>query len=201
MKTLQITAVKVIFGENVKQPIVVFETAQGIDIARTPKQALLDLQNSGRALNLSPNMFNRGLSSVSLQDLGAFKKEIFSCQGATITGDINPFKAGDKFTYTAGHPALEDKLHPLYGKVKLGEQGTAEKDGVWVNLFLNIPQTMMERQIEANASATATLFASMFGLVPQSTTQVIDVNNGFDDDDVEESVTTEALGTTAKAGK
>lgn len=192
-KSLNIVGVKVIF--NIDRPIVVLQTSQGIDIARTPKQALLDLQNSGRALNLSPTLFNRGLGAVSLIDLGQFKKELFACQGATVTGDINPFKAGDKFTYSEGHPALTDKTHELYGKVKLGEQGTAEKDGVWVEQFLNIPQTMMERQIEANAVATASMFASLFGIVAPSAPQVI---NDFEEED-DAQVTKEALSTTKPA--
>lgn len=191
MKTLNIVAVSIIF--NIERPIVVLKTSQSIDIARTPKQALLDLQNSGRALDIDPNLFNRGIGAVGVVQLGAFKKALFGCQGATVSGEIRPFKAGDSFVYSEGHPALTDKTHEKYGKVKLGDKGVAEKDGVWVDQFLNIPQTPMERQMELNASATANLFATMFGLVPQQGSQeTIDVYE--EPETLEEQTSNEAVG-------
>jgi hypothetical protein len=192
MKTLNVTQVKVIFNEKVEKPIVVFVTAEGIDIARTPKQALLDLQNSGRGLDLSPNTFDRGLANVSNQQIGAFKKALFGCIGAQVSGEIKPFKAGDTYEYTEGHPALTDKSHPDYGKAKLGGYGTAENDGVWVDQFLSIPQSMLERQVEANANVLADRFAVMFGLAPQQTQQTtIDV---YEEPAEEEVISQEAIG-------
>lgn len=192
MKNYKIVQVKVIFGDNVKQPIVVFSTTSGIDIARTPKQALLDLQNSGRALSLDPHLFNRGIGSVSVQNLGAFKKELFKTVGAELSGDIKPFKAGDKFTYTEGHPALTDKNHPAYGTAKLGGQGIAEKDGVWVELFLNIPQTQQELLVDSISDKTASLFANMFGMTGSSASQeTIDV---YDEPTEEETISQEVVG-------
>ena len=190
MKTLNIVNVKTIF--NISKPIVVYVTAQGIDVARTPKQALLDLQNSGRALDVPANAVDRGVANTSLQVVGAFKKALFGTIGATISGEINPFKAGDSFIYGEGHPALTDKSHELYNKVKLGDKGIAKEDGVWIDGFCSIPQSAMERQIDANAQATAQLFAQMFGMVAQAPQTA--VTESYEDVEEEESPIAEALG-------
>lgn len=195
MRTLKISQVKTIFSDKVEKPIVVFVTVQGIEIARTPKQALLDLQNSGRALNLSPNLFDRGLGGVSVQDLGLFKKALFACVGAEVSGEIKPFKKGDTFIYTEGHPALTDRNHKNFG-VKLGDKGVAESDGVWVEQFLSIPETQQEALVDAIATKTAGLFANMFGMSVPSTTSapVLDVYE-TETDEEEQKVSDEAVGT------
>ena len=48
-KSLVIQAVRPIF--NIERPVVVFEVLGHEAIVRNPKQALIDLQNSGRALS------------------------------------------------------------------------------------------------------------------------------------------------------
>lgn len=198
MKTLKIVQVKTIFNENVKKPIVVYVTAQGIDVARTPKQALLDMQNSGRCLLLPSNALDGGIVNANQMVLSIFKKELFKLVGATVSGEIRPFKAGDTFVYTEGHPALTDKTHEQYNKVKLGDKGVAEGDGVWIDGFLNIPLSHSEREIEAYAEAKA--FASIFGM---GTTDVHSSSTNTDDfespeDTPEEMVSKEAIGSSTK---
>lgn len=147
--TKQITGVKVIM--NIAKPIIVFQLAGHADVARNPKQALTDLQNSGRALGITGTNDPR------------FVDELHNCVGATLSGDLKPFKAGDEYVISEGHPALTDRNHPLFGKVQLGDKQRAETDGVWVEGFLSIPQTLMERQLKANASAYANVMMQFMG--------------------------------------
>lgn len=147
--TKQITGVKVITG--IAKPIIVFTLAGHPDVARNPKQALTDLQNSGRALDIA-----------SVND-PRFAKALHSCVGALLSGDLRIFKAGDEYAITENHPALTDSNHPLFGKVKLGDKQRAENDGVWVEGFLSIPLTLAERQMEMNAGAYASIMAQFMG--------------------------------------
>lgn len=148
----QITGIKAIM--NIAKPIVVFQLAGHPDVARNPKQALIDLQNSGRALNVT-----------SVTDVN-FVKALHNTVGATLSGDLRVFKAGDEYTVTEGHPALTDKNHALYGKVKLGEKLRAEGDGVYVEGFLSIPETDAEKMRGAIAEKTAEFMASLLGITP-----------------------------------
>lgn len=147
--TKQITGVKVIM--NIAKPIIVFQLAGHADVARNPKQALTDLQNSGRALGIASTNDPR------------FVEEIHNCVGALLSGDLRAFKAGDEYTIGEGHPALTDRTHPLFGKVNLGDKQRAEADGVWVEGFLSIPKTDAEKLRGMIASETGRLMAQFMG--------------------------------------
>ena len=95
------------------------------------------------------------------------------------------------FVYSEGHPALTDKSHEKFNKVKLGDKGIAEKAGVWVEGFLEIPETLQEMEVEAYANARAR-FANMFGL-SQIATQEATVDD-YDEPTEEETISQEAIG-------
>jgi len=190
-KSLTITGVKNI--ANIAQPIIVLEVQGHPAIVRNPKQMLTDLTNSFRCVGVT-----------STQD-PRFAQELGKLFGATLTGDLRAYKAGDKYVVTEGHPALTDRNHKDYGKVKLGEQLVAEKDGVWVEGFLSIPKTFAEQQLEANATAYASVMAAFMGItaptatfVPETTTADSFVPEGVDNTPEQELVDA-ALGT--KKGK
>ena len=148
LQSFKVTGVRVIIREV--NPCVVFEVAnaKGVkadSIVRGMKQSLIDLQNSGRALRLPADLFDVHPLKISL-----FKKEMFTnacndCVGAIITGDITPMKAGGHYTIKAGHPALTNPAHPLFG-ITEGTEVLIEKDGSpYVDGFLSIPLTDKER--------------------------------------------------------
>lgn len=173
MKTLLITNVRTIF--SITKPIVVFDVAEGESIVRNPKQALIDLQNSGRALKLRPNALANGIESLNATDRETFIESLMDCVGATLTGDITPVKKGDTYVANEYSSVITDKNHKLYGKVKLGEVVTVEEDSSpRVEGFLSIPLSTMEKQVRANAREMASLMAGMFGFnapVAQAPTQ------------------------------
>lgn len=139
----QISNVK--FITNIPKPVVVFELAGHPAVVRNLQQALTDLQNSGRALNVT-----------NVND-PRFRKACIDTVGATLNGDLKVFKAGDKYTVTAGHPDIAT------GIAKEGDTKIAEKDGVWVEGFLQIPLTMLERQMEMNANSYAEFMGNLLG--------------------------------------
>lgn len=162
MKNLQITGVKTIFATD--KPVIVFETASGASILRAPKLALIDLQNSGRALTLPTNCLDRGLEYLHPAQKQVFVQELLRCKDATIYGNINEYKAGDTYAVTKGHPALTDPKHKDFGKVKKeGDTLIAEKDGIWIEGFLNIPFTDKEMLRQDLTQAGAMSLMAMFG--------------------------------------
>lgn len=161
-KSLTITNVRPIF--NIERPIVVFEVAGNEPLVRNPKQALTDLQNSGRALNINVNDFAGGYANANPLAKAQLVEALFACNGAVVTADITNIKAGDSYTVTAGHPALTDKNHKDYGKVKEGGQLKAEKDGVWIEGFMSIPLTPAEMLRKELAVAGAATMLQMFGI-------------------------------------
>ena len=204
-KSLRITGVKTIF--NIERPIVVFEVQGHEPIVRNPKQALIDLQNSGRALELNVADFAGDLKYVNPALKGILTKALLRCTNATLSGDIKAFKAGDKYEITKGHPALVDKNHPMFNKVKEGDTLSAEKDGVWVEGFLSIPETQDEMLREEIGSQIAKSFIMMYNFAPPavaSTPALIANPLGIADEDenVEDEATAEAIGNkTAKTTK
>ena len=166
-KSFQIANVRPIF--NIDKPIVVFELVGGDAIVRNPKQAITDLQNSGRALDINPKAFVGGIEGLDANTKAKFISALFDCNGAVVTGDVTNTKAGDKYVIRAGHPALTDATHASYGKVKEGDSLVAEKDGVWVDGFLSIPlteQEKMRRDVSGNISSALMAMYGFGGATP-----------------------------------
>jgi hypothetical protein len=173
MKTLSITNVRTIF--SIAKPIVVFDVAEGESIVRNPKQALIDLQNSGRALKLRPNALANGIESLNAVDRETFIESLMDCVGATLTGDITPVRKGDTYVANEYSSCIADKNHKLYGKVKLGEVVTVEEDSSpRVEGFLSIPLTQAEKLNRGISREVAGLMSAMFGFsAPVAQTQVV----------------------------
>lgn len=178
-KSLQITGVRTIF--SITKPIVVFEVGNHQAIVRNPKQALTDLQNSGRGLRVSPNALANGVEGLNPVDREAFIDALLACQGKTLTGDIQAFKAGDEYTVSAGHPALTNENHPMFGQVKEGSKLKAEADGVWIEGFLSIPVMPEERLMQESARQFATVMAQMFGFAGNTPQAVPAIGGGEGD--------------------
>lgn len=202
MKTLTITNVRTIF--SIAKPIVIFDVAGHDSIVRNPKQALIDLQNSGRALDLKPTALNSGVENTPQATVKLFVEALHETIGANLTGDITAYKAGDEYLVTENSQAVNDSKHPLYGKVKVGDKAKADNDGVRVEGFLSIPQTFQERQIKANANSMTTAMLAMFGFAGATgNTAPIANDQPFDKDadDDESNAFTEGVGKTAKQTK
>lgn len=173
MKTLTITNVRTIF--SIAKPIIVFDVAEGESIVRNPKQALIDLQNSGRALKLRPNALANGVESLNAIDRETFIECLMDCVGATLTGDITPVKKGDTYVANEYSSCITDKNHKLFNKAKIGDVITVEEDSSpRVEGFLSIPLTQAEKLNRGISREVAGLMSAMFGFsapVAQASTQ------------------------------
>lgn len=165
-KTLTITNVRTIF--SIAKPIVVFEVEGHDDIVRNPKQALIDMQNSGRALGINPNEFNSGVEGLSGETRADFITALLGCNGAKLTGDISALKAGDAYVITKGHPALEDPKHKHFGEVSEGGTLKAETDSIRVEGFLSIPLTEKELYRRDVSKDIAKMMMATLGLASQA---------------------------------
>lgn len=161
-KSLKITNVRNIF--TIEKPIVVFEVENHEALVRNPKQALIDLQNSGRALSISPNALDNGIEGVSQKVKAEFIEALLDTVGAEVTGEISRTKAGDKYTPNETHPIFTDKKHPKFNTIKLGDSLVAEKDSVWVEGFLSIFLTEKEKFRREASKEYAKAMMAMMGI-------------------------------------
>lgn len=160
--TAFITVVKTVFNHT--KPVVVFELSNGTTLFRYPKQALIDLQNSGRALNLPANVLDRGLSALTPYEKQDFQTALIECANAQLTGDIISYKKGDEYEITAQHPSITDKSHIDFGKTKVGDKKVAENDGNRIEGFLFIPLTEAEKLRRDMSVNMAKAMMQMYGL-------------------------------------
>jgi len=127
-------------------------------------------------LNLSPNALDRGLSALSPFEHNDFQTALIECANAQLTGDIITYKAGDEYEITAQHPSITDKSHPDFGKTKVGDTKTADKDGSRIEGFLFIPLTEAEKLRRDMSVNMAKAMMQMYGLgnapVPMAVTPI-----------------------------
>ena len=132
-------------------------------IARTCKQAVLDLHKSARGTNIPEKLFDNGYASANTAIARLFANEIIGLVGKTGFGDVTPYKAGDTYEATA------DSIKVKAGVAQVGDTLTADKDGSRVEGFLSFPLTQQEvfmDKVIANASGNS--LAQLLGFAPIS---------------------------------
>ena len=159
-----INRVRAILG--IESPIIVLDiVGQEQGIPRTPKQFLLDLQDS----HLIPSNI-KDINNPMVQDA------MIDLKGGTVSGNVEFFKAGSKYKAHENSSVITNPEHPLYGKVKLGQEVEREKDGSRVEGFLSLDRSFVAKQTRANASAlSAQMMEALGGATPQATTNHAEV--------------------------
>lgn len=128
-------------------------------IARTCKQAVLDLHKSARGTNIPEKLFDNGYASANTAIARLFANEIIGLVGKTGFGDVTPYKAGDTYEATA------DSLKVKAGVAQVGDTLTADKDGSRVEGFLSFPLTAQESlQRELIATSGVAFLAQLMGM-------------------------------------
>jgi len=195
-QNLLVTGVRVIpVNSKVARPLVVFSVQGHDDIVLAPNQALIALQNSGRAVGI--------VDAMSPQAQLEYHKLI----GVVANGEFSYHKAGDTYLIDENHPAITGNTHKLSGQVKVGDKVPYEQDGFRIEGFLAFPFTQGELNRMAIADKVAEGFLASFGISSFALPQVVNpVTNttSNDDDDVREPVdmtTTEAFGAPVTASR
>lgn len=128
-------------------------------IARTCKQAVLDLHKSARGTNIPEKLFDNGYASANTAIARLFANEIIGLVGKTGFGDVTPYKAGDTYEATA------DSIKVKAGVAQVGDTLTADKDGSRVEGFLSFPLTAQESlQRELIATSGVAFLAQLMGM-------------------------------------
>lgn len=140
-------------------------------IARTCKQALLDLHKSARASRIPEGLFNNGYNSANPVLRRQFVNEVIALVGKVGIGDVEVYKAGDTYIATA------DSSRVKAGQANVGDTLLAEKDGTRVEGFLSFPLTdseLMRRDLVADMGANlALMFAGSMGLASTTIEPVV----------------------------
>ena len=131
-------------------------------IARTCKQALLDLHKSARGSKLPAKLFDNGYSKANAMLVRQFDNEIIGLVGKTGIGDIETYTAGDEYVATATSAKV------ISGVAKVGDTLQADKDGTRVEGFLSFPllaDELMRRDLISEMASTMALnFQAMMGI-------------------------------------
>lgn len=123
-------------------------------LLRSPKQFLAELRNSA--------LIGANVTSLNHPMVGVVRRGLV---GGVVFGEVDFHKAGSSYVIDEGHPSITDKNNANYGKVKVGDQLTREKDGFYADGLLSYQlneraETILVNAVVANSIADE--FDAMF---------------------------------------
>ena len=131
-------------------------------IARTCKQALLDLHKSARGSNIPADMFTNGVASANPLLFNQFRNAIIGLIGKTGFADVSFHEAGEAYIATEESSAVKA------GEAKVGDTLHTLKKGSRVEGFLTFPLTDLENAQRAfmDSANPMVLMQGLFGITP-----------------------------------
>ena len=129
-------------------------------IARTCKQALLDLHKSARGSNIPADMFTNGVASANPLLFNQFRNAIIGLIGKTGFADVSFHEAGEAYIATEESSAVKA------GEAKVGDTLHTLKKGARVEGFLTFPLTDLENAQRAfmDSANPMVLMQGLFGI-------------------------------------
>jgi hypothetical protein len=129
-------------------------------IARTCKQALLDLHKSARGSNIPAGLFDNGVASANPLMLNQFRNAIIGLINKTGFADVAFHEAGDDYI------ASEESTAVKNGEAKVGDTLKTLKKGSRVEGFLTFPLTDLENAQRAfmDSANPMLLMQGLFGI-------------------------------------
>lgn len=129
-------------------------------IARTCKQALLDLHKSARGSNIPADMFTNGVASANPLLFNQFRNAIIGLIGKTGFADVSFHEAGEAYIATEESSAVKA------GEAEVGDTLHTLKKGSRVEGFLTFPLTDLENAQRAFMDSTnpMVLMQGLFGI-------------------------------------
>lgn len=196
MKTLKISKVSVIphnrSGEVIN--IVAIRNAGKPAIIRSFDQFVTDLKESFLIDNDVDSVYDPEVRDV-LADL----------QGGTVSGEITFHKAGDPYRIEENSAAVTNPNHKLYGKVSVGDEVEAEKDGSRVtDGFLTLKREATAQVIHKSSNSYAKLRIKAEGFMSAMLESVKSNGNAVvteADFELDEDIAAEVTGEAAAAKK
>lgn len=129
-------------------------------IARTCKQAVLDLHKSARGANIPAGLFDNGVASANPLMLNQFRNAIIGLINKTGFADVEFHEAGEAYIATEESTAVKN------GEAQVGDTLYTTKKGSRVEGFLTFPLTDLETA-QRNAMEMAdpmVLIQALFGI-------------------------------------
>jgi len=129
-------------------------------IARTCKQALLDLHKSARGSNIPAGLFDNGVASANPLMVNQFRNAIIGLINKTGFADVEFHEAGDSYIATEESTAVKN------GEAKVGDTLLTLKKGSRVEGFLTFPLTDLENAQRAfmDSANPMLLMQGLFGI-------------------------------------
>ena len=129
-------------------------------IARTCKQALLDLHKSARGSNIPAGLFDNGVASANPLMVNQFRNAIIGLINKTGFADVEFHQAGDEYIATEESTAVKN------GEAKVGDTLLTLKKGSRVEGFLTFPLTDLENAQRAfmDSANPMVLMQGLFGI-------------------------------------
>lgn len=145
MKTFNVIAADIITKQGIEAFVGLTVTVNGKQeqLARTCKQALLDLHKSARASNIPSGLFDNGVDSANPIMLNLFRETIIGLVGKTGFADVMFYEAGTEYVATDVSSAV------LRGEAKVGDILFTDKKGSRIEGFVTFPLTDLENAQKA----------------------------------------------------
>lgn len=129
-------------------------------IARTCKQALLDLHKSARGANIPSGLYDNGVEKANPLLHNQFRNAIIGLVGKVGTADVDFYEAGAEYIASEVSSAVKS------GDAKVGDVLFTEKKGSRVEGFMSFPLTAEEQIIEQMVANNANaILDRIFGVV------------------------------------
>lgn len=131
-------------------------------IARTCKQAVLDLHKSARGANIPAGLFDNGVASANPLMLNQFRNAIIGLINKSGFADVEFHEAGEAYIATEESTAVKN------GEAQVGDTLHTTKKGSRVEGFLTFPLTDLE-QAQRNYMESAdplVVMQALFGIAP-----------------------------------
>lgn len=131
-------------------------------IARTCKQAVLDLHKSARGANIPAGLFDNGVTAANPLMLNQFRNAIIGLINKTGFADVEFHEAGENYIATEESTAVKN------GEAQVGDILQTLKKGSRIEGFLTFPLTDLE-QAQRNymeAADPLVVMQALFGIAP-----------------------------------
>ena len=178
MKTFIVIAADIITKAGI-EPFVgltVVVNGQQQNIARTCKQALLDLHKSARGSNIPSGLYDNGVESANPIMHNLFREAIIGLVNKAGFADVEFYEAGSEYVATEVSSAV------ARGEAKVGDILFTEKKGSRIEGFVTFPLTDLEQAQKAFLASANPLIImqGLFGIsapiavAPVATPQVVE---------------------------
>lgn len=162
MKTFNVIAADIITKQGVEPFVGLNVVVNGKEqqIARTCKQALLDLHKSARASDIPTGIYDNGVDKAHPIMHNLFRNTIIGLIGKTGFADVEFYEAGAEYIATEVSSAV------ARGEAKVGDILFTTKKGSRIEGFVTFPLTDLEKaQREFMATANPLLIMQgLFGI-------------------------------------